>query len=66
MTAGGALDVRGRALVDGEVVLRAGASGQAQMRVAAAGGGVVRTERFWPSVGWQQLSSPLAEGVQGL
>jgi hypothetical protein len=64
--AGGALDVRGRALVDGEVVLRAGASGQAQMRVAAAGGGVVRTERFWPSVGWQQLSSPLAEGVQGL
>lgn len=63
---GGALDVRGRALVDGGVVLRASASGQAQMRVGASGSGGVLAERFWPSVGWQQLSSPLAEGVRGL
>lgn len=63
---GGALDVRGRALVDGEVVLRASPSDQAQMRVGASGSGGVLAERFWPSVGWQQLSSPLAEGVRRL
>jgi len=66
VVAGGIVDVRGRALIDGAVVLRAGASGQAQMRVGAAGGGSVRAERFWTSSGWQQLSSPLAEGVRGL
>ena len=64
--AGGALDVRGRAIVDGEVELRASSLGQAQMRLGAAGLGSVRAERFWPSAGWQQLSSPLAEGVRGL
>ena len=63
---GGALDVRGRALVDGGVVLRASPSGQAQMRVGASGSGGILAERFWPSVGWQQLSSPLAEGVRRL
>ena len=66
VTAGGALDMRGRALVDGEVVLRAGPSGQAQMRVGASGAGRLRAERWWSSAGWQQLASPLAQGVRGL
>lgn len=66
VVAGGALDVRGRALVDGEVVLHAGGLGQAQMRVGASGAGRLRTERWWPTAGWQQLSSPLAQGVRGL
>lgn len=62
----GVLDVRGRAIVDGEVVLRANPSGQAQMRVGSAASGCLKAERFWHSAGWQQISSPLAEGVRKL
>jgi hypothetical protein len=63
---GGSLDVRGRALVGGEVLLRANSAGHAQMRVGSNAEGGLRSERFWPHSGWQQLSSPLAEGVRGL
>ena len=65
---GGSLDVRGRLVLDGELVLHADSGGQAQMRLSAAGlgTGTLRAETFWPHHGWNQLSSPLDRGVTGL
>jgi hypothetical protein len=65
---GGALDVRGRAVIDGTVLLDGDSLGTASLRVASAGwgSGHVYGSTFWPNAGWHQLASPLDHGVSGL
>lgn len=74
VVAGGALDVRGRAVVDGSVVLASGTvsggspQAAAQFRLAGAGwgNGHVYGGTDWAQSGWHQLSSPLDRGASGL
>jgi len=68
VAAGGALDVRGRAVVQGDMVLRAGPTGQAQLRVGGGvhGSGRLRAETYRQTAGWQMLGSPLDSGLRSL
>lgn len=65
---GGALDVLGRAVVDGSIVLGGSSLGAAQLRLASAGWGTgqVFGGTHWAQAGWHQLSSPLDNGITGL
>ncbi len=57
---GGALDVRGRAVLDGRAVLQADSQQVAQLRLASAGwgSGILQVFTVWADSGWHQLASP--------
>jgi hypothetical protein len=57
---GGAVDVRGRAILEGHVVLQADSQQVAQLRLASAGwgSGSLQISTVWADSGWHQFASP--------
>ncbi len=57
---GGAVDVHGRAVLDGRAVLQADSQQVAQLRLAGAGwgSGILQVSTVWADSGWHQLASP--------